>query len=244
MIAIDPLDTLMRKLALRDDIPPQERRALEAEAGAMELCSAGSDLVSEGDKPAHSTLIVDGFACRYRMLQNGERQITAIHVPGDFVDLHSLPLKVMDHSVGVLTSCRIIRFPHEGLERITQKFPHMTRMLWLMTLLDGAIFREWIVAMGRRSAQDRLAHLLCELNVRLGVVGLSQDNSFHLPLTQNHLADMLGLSLVHVNRVVQKLRADDLVSWQDQTLTILDWPRLQEMAEFDPMYLHLEHLRR
>ncbi|WP_417308350.1 Crp/Fnr family transcriptional regulator [Devosia sp.] len=244
MIATDPLDTLMRKLALRDDMSPSERHALAAEAGDVEVRDAGTDLVTEGDRPSHSTLIVDGFSCRYRMLRDGERQITAIHVPGDFVDLHSFPMKVMDHSVGVLTTCRIVRFPHEGLDRITRQFPHMTRLLWLMTLLDGAISREWIVAMGRRSAQDRMAHLLCELNTRLEVVGLSQNNTFQLPLTQTHFADMLGLSLVHMNRVVQQLRADDLVSWQNQTLKILDWQRLTDIAEFDPTYLHLEHLRR
>lgn len=232
-------DTFFSKLERRDLLTPSERRALSEAAGEERTYAAGADLVREGQRPEVSTLVVEGFTTRYRLLSDGQRQITAIHIPGDFVDLHSFVLKEMDHSVGALSRCRTITFPHDRLTRITEEHPHLTRVLWLMTLLDGAIHREWLVAMGRRSASEQMAHLVCELYVRLGVVGLVRDSTFTLPMTQTELGDALGLSAVHVNRVLQELRAENLFTWQSQTIHILDWPRLQQRAEFDPRYLHL-----
>lgn len=239
-MATTPLDLFFRKLERRDAIPPEEREALLHAAGAEVTFPAGADLVREGDRPDVSTLVVSGFTTRYRVLSDGQRQITAVHVPGDFVDLHSFVLKEMDHSVGALSACRVIQFPHQRLTTITERYPHLTRLLWLMTLLDSAIHREWIVAMGRRSAGAQMAHLVCELYVRLGVVGLVRDDSFTLPMTQTELGDALGISAVHVNRVLQELRSENLFTWHNQVLHILDWPRLQERAEFDPRYLHLQ----
>src|SRR3569833_1102894 len=193
------LDRFFSKLERRDIISPEEREALLAAAGQETDVAAGQDLVREGDRPDHSTLVVSGFTTRYRVLGDGQRQITALHVPGDFVDLHSFALKEMDHSEGALSNCRVIYYPHSALTVSTERFPHLTRVLWLMTLLDGAILREWLVAMGRRSAAGQLAHLVCELYIRLGVVGLVTNDSFTLPLTQMELADALGISAVHVN---------------------------------------------
>ena len=235
-----PLDRFFSKLERRDVISPDERRALLDAAGAEASIPAGGDLVREGERPDRSTLVVTGFTTRYRVLSDGQRQITAIHVPGDFVDLHSFVLKEMDHSVGALSACRVIYFPHQALTTITERFPHLTRVHWLMPLLDSAIHREWIVAMGRRSAPGQMAHLVCELFVRLDVVGLVENNRFTVPLTQIELADALGISAVHVNRVMQELRSENLFTWQNQTIHILDWPRLQERAEFDARYLHLQ----
>lgn len=234
------LAPFFRKLECRDALTSAEHDALAGCATAVVDYPAGADLVREGDRPAHSTLVVTGFATRYRVLSEGQRQITAIHVPGDFVDLHSFPLKQMDHNVGALSACRVVQFPHQALVGITERWPHLTRLLWLMTLLDGAIFREWIVAMGRRSAVEQLAHLVCELYVRLGIVGLVNGQHFTLPATQADLGDALGLSAVHINRVLQELRAEKLISWQAQTVEVLDWPALQARAEFDPRYLHLQ----
>lgn len=233
------LDTFFRKLERRDTLTADERLALIEAAGEERNFAAGADLVREGQRPQVSTLVIEGFTTRYRLLSDGQRQITAIHVPGDFVDLHSFVLKEMDHSVGALSRCRTIMFPHERLTHITEQHPHLTRVLWLMTLLDGAIHREWLVAMGRRSAPQQMAHLICELYVRLGVTGLVRDSTFTLPITQIELGDALGLSAVHVNRVLQELRTENLFTWQGHTIHILDWPRLQDRAEFDPRYLHL-----
>lgn len=233
------LDTFFRKLERRDVLSADERAALLAAAGSEATFAAGSDLVREGDRPDHSILVLEGITTRYSILKGGQRQITAIHVPGDFVDLHSLMLKQMDHSVGALSHCRVVTFPHPGLVAITETHPHLTRLLWLMTLIDAAIQREWIVAMGRRSAAEQLAHLICELYVRLGVANLVHDESFTFPINQTELGDALGLSAVHVNRVLQDLRAENLFTWQGQVVHVLDWPRLQRRADFDPTYLHL-----
>jgi CRP-like cAMP-binding protein len=233
------LDNFFLKLERRDEVTPAERDALLSRAGPEIDYAAGADLVREGDRTDHSTLVVSGFTTRYRVLSDGQRQITAIHIPGDFVDLHSLLLKEMDHSVGALTACRVVTFPHRSLVEITEQFPHLTRLLWLLTLLDGSIHREWLVAMGRRSARQQLAHLMCEFCARLDVIGEVSDLTFRLPITQVELGDVLGLSTVHVNRVLQELRGEKLFIWHGQEIHILDWPRLQEVAEFDPRYLHL-----
>ena len=234
-----PLDNFFLKLERRDVLSEEERTALLSRAGHEIDFAAGADLVREGDRPDRSMLVVTGFTTRYRDLSDGKRQITAIHIPGDFVDLHSFLLKEMDHSVGALSTCRVITFPHRNLTRLTEQQPHLTRLLWLLTLLDSAINREWIVAMGRRSAAEQLAHLICEFCARLEVIGQVKDMTFTLPITQVELSDALGISPVHVNRVLQELRGENLFTWQNQTIRILDWPRLQERAEFDPLYLHL-----
>ena len=243
-MADSALEPFFRKLERRDVLSPAEKHALIAAAGTEADFRAGTDLVREGDRPDRSTLVLTGFTTRYRVLSDGSRQITAIHIPGDFVDLHSFVLKEMDHSVGCLSDCHILYFPHQNLREITEQFPHLTRVLWLMTLLDSAIHREWLVAMGRRTAGAQLAHLVCELYVRLGIVGLTRGDTFNVPITQVELSDALGISAVHVNRVLQELRSENLFTWQGQTIRILDWPRLQQRAEFDERYLHLETLPR
>jgi CRP-like cAMP-binding protein len=237
----EDIAAFISKLERRDRITPEEKAALLAAAGPVETFAPGSDLVREGDRPDRSMLVAQGFTTRYRLLGDGTRQITAIHLPGDFVDLHSFLLKTMDHSVGALSACRAVTFPHANLRAITERHPHLARMLWLMTLLDSAIHREWIVAMGRRSALEQLAHLLCEIFTRLAVVGLGDTTrELMLPINQTELGDTLGLSTVHVNRTLQQLRAERLISWQGQAVRILDWDRLAAIAEFDPTYLHLD----
>ena len=237
----DDIASFLRKLERRDVISAEERAALIEAAGGIETFPAGSDLVRQGDRPERSMLVAQGFTTRYRLLEDGTRQITAIHLPGDFVDLHSFLLKTMDHAVGALSPCRIVTFPHANLKRVTERHPHLTRMLWLMTLLDAAIHREWIVAMGRRSALEQMAHLLCEIFTRLSIVGLgNRDRELILPINQTELGDTLGLSTVHVNRTLQQLRAEQLITWQGQSVRVLDWDRLAGIAQFDDGYLHLE----
>jgi CRP-like cAMP-binding protein len=184
---------------------------------------------------------VSGFTARYQVLEEGARQITALHVAGDFVDLHSLLLKPMDHGVVALSDCQIMKVDHGRLRAIAGQHPHLGRMLWLNTLIDAAIHRQWIVAMGRRTALEHAAHLLCEVYSLLSVVGLAPDMTFEFPITQQDLADALGLSSVHVNRTVQDLRIRGLISWDGTTARILDWDGLAALAEFDPTYLQLEN---
>jgi CRP-like cAMP-binding protein len=238
-----PVDELLqpffRKILLRDALGAEEQRAICEAADQRLSFSPGQDLVTEGDRPIRSMLVAGGFTCRYRTLSDGARQLTAIHLPGDFVELHSFLLKEMDHSVGALTKCQIITFPHERLVRVTERFPHLTRLLWLLTLLDGAIHREWLVGMGQLSAQQRTAHLICEIYTRLKTIGMATSQSFEFPITQAALADAVGISAVHINRVLQELRHRNLITWDGGLLEIRDWDAFAAAGEFDDRYLHL-----
>ncbi|TCL96090.1 CRP-like cAMP-binding protein [Rhizobium sp. PP-WC-2G-219] len=233
------IDILIQNLANHDIVSEDERSLVRSLATRERSYEIDEDLVSENSRPSYSTLLTAGFAARYKLTPDGTRQITALHVPGDFVDLHAFLLKTMDHGIIALSPCRVMQIDHTELETVTRKAPHLTRLLWLKTIIDGAIHREWIVAMGRRSKRAHLAHLLCELHMRLQAMGLTQELSFHFPLSQGEMADVLGLSLVHMNRTIQNLRKDGLISWVNHTVTILDWDELRDIADFDPTYLSL-----
>ncbi|MDZ5697699.1 Crp/Fnr family transcriptional regulator [Chelativorans sp. M5D2P16] len=229
------------KYAARDRISPEEQAILEEAVSEVREVGPDQDLVREGSRPTASTLLLEGFTARYRDLTNGKRQITAIHVTGDFVDLHSFLIRTMDHSVATLSHCTVAMVPHANLRRITERNPHLTRILWLSTLIDAAIHREWLVSMGRRSTVSHIAHLVCELYQRLKVVEKVEQQGFRFPITQAELSDVLGLSVVHVNRCLQELRATGAISWRSELIIIEDWDRLQAIAEFDDTYLHLNH---
>jgi len=238
-LVTNSLETFFRRIERRDGMAPAERLALVRSVSTLENVRAGVDLVKEGDRPSRCTLLVSGFTARYRLVSSGERQFAAIHVPGDFIDLHSFPLKEMDHSVLALSDCTLAMFPHSNLQELTESYPHLTRLLWLLTLLDSALHREWIMCLGRLSATARAAHLFCELGIRLAVVGLGEPDNYDMPLTQQDLADALGVSSVHANRVVQALRSDGLLVWQADRVTLPDLARLRALGEFDERYLHL-----
>lgn len=235
---------LILKLERRDVLQAAEREALQNVEFNCRTCGVGEVVVPQGKTVNESTLLLDGFAGRVVAMKSGRRQITALHVVGDFVDLHSFVLKRMDHSIEALTPCRVAAIPHADLTQITERFPHLTRMLWLLTVIDGAIHRAWLSAFGRRSALERTAHLVCELFLRLQVVGKTDRQSFRLPLTQMELSEILGVSSIHLNRVIQELRRGGLLKWQEQVVTIVDWDKLAGCAVFDPTYLDLENLRR
>lgn len=233
------IGALVQKLARRDDLSTAEREALDALLGPERRVSAGDLIIKPGDRPGHSTFLVSGFCARYSLTVGGDRQLTEINVPGDFVDLHSLLMKQMDHGIVALSDCVIAPAQHDDLRRLTEQHPHLTRLLWLETVIDGAIHRQWLVAMGRQNATSRLAHLICELYLRLEAAGRAADHHFAVPLTQVDLGDILGLTPVHVNRVMMELRHQGLIEWRGAQVTILDWDRLAACAEFDPIYLRL-----
>lgn len=230
---------LARYLGQRDSLSGEEEGILESLPSGVRRVEAGREFVEVGSHPGSSCLVVSGFAGRIQFLASGKRQITAVHVPGDFVDLHSLLLKIMDHGVVALTDCEIATVPHAALRRLTETHPHLTRLLWMSTTVDAAIHRAWIASMGRRSVEEQIAHLMCELFLRLRVVGKTDGNTFRFPVTQAVLADMLGKSNVHVNRALQSLRRMKAIAWQNQIVTILDWEALETFAEFDSTYLSL-----
>ncbi len=234
-------NSLILKLEKYDRLSDDEKRALDNAIARIRVVEADEDILREGDRPAESSLLLDGFAARYKIVSNGRRQISAIHVAGDFIDLHSFLLKTMDHGVLALTNCRIALVPHATLEKITDEYPHLTRLLWLSTLIDGAIHREWLTAMGRLSATAHMAHLICELYLRLKTIGRAEGDTIQLPVTQAELGDTLGLSTVHVNRVLQELRKEGLIRFQGDALTILDWVQLKKVGEFTSTYLSLQN---
>ena len=229
----------LRSLERRDSLSDDEIRTISELPSRPAVFTAGEEIVVEGSRLKESCLVTSGFAARSQSLRSGERQITAVHVPGDFVDLHSMLLKVMDHSVVALGPCKVAFVPHEAIRVVTETSPHLARMFWLSTVIDGAIQRTWITCLGRRSAEQHLAHLICELYVRLEVAGAASDFMFEFPVTQAQLGDVLGLSVVHVNRKLQELRAAGLVEWRDGKVKIRDFERMAQMSEFDPTYLSL-----
>jgi CRP-like cAMP-binding protein len=230
----------LMKLRARDTISPEEEQAIIGALGEVKTFPADYTIIRQGDLLHYSTLLLDGMMCRYKDLKDGQRQITELHVAGDFVDLHSFTLKRLDHSIMTLTPCRVVFVPHANLERITEQHPHLTRMYWFLTTLDAAIHREWELSLGRRSAISKLAALLCEMRLRLGVVGMTDGHTYPLPLTQTDLAECLGLTPIHVNRTLRELREAGVVQVRNGTVTIHDLAALEEFAEFDPAYLYLD----
>lgn len=237
----DAVDRLARRLSAREVLSDVEERTLRAAIAEMRSYAAGQVIVSAGVPMAHCTLLVSGIVGRFRDLDNGQRQIMELHIPGDFLDLHSFLLSKLEHDVGALTQVRLALVPHEAIRRITETQPHLTRMLWLSTLLDASLHRERVLSVGRRSAVSRIAHLICELYTRLEIIGLAEGKRFALPLTQADLADTTGLTAVHVNRMLRTLRDDKLMTYRNGEVVIHDWDGLAAVAEFDDAFLHREN---
>ena len=234
------LDRLFLKLRQRDELAEFEQQALIDAVADVREVGEGETLVHAGDQLTSSTVLLDGIVGRVRDLADGRRQIIDLHVPGDFFDLHAFLLKKLEHGIDALTPIRIAVVPHDRLKIITERWPHLTRLLWTATLFDGAIEREKILSIGRRSAISRLAHLLCELYVRLKVVELANGSSYPLALTQSQIADAAGLTQVHVNRTLKELRDRDIATVRGGVVTIADWTALIDIAEFTDDYLYLE----
>jgi CRP-like cAMP-binding protein len=231
---------LIRKIESIFTLTDDERQALDNLPMQVVSIKADQDIVREGDHPTRSCLILSGFACTYKVTAEGKRQIVSFNLPGDIPDLQSLHLKVLDNSIGTISPCSVGFITHEALRDVCDHYPRITAALWRETLIDAAIFREWVMNVGRREAYTRMAHVLCELLVRLRAVGLTNDYSCDLPITQGEFADALGVTNVHVNRVLQQMRADGLIELNGDRLFVPDWDRLKEAGEFDPTYLHLE----
>ena len=230
---------LIGRLEQHGALTEDEREVLRNATSRVRTFDARQDIIPEGSTRTESALILEGFACRSKHLRDGSRQITAFHVPGDFADLHSFLLTTTDDGVGALTPCKVALVPHKSLREITRQYPYLARVLWLTTLIDGAIHREWMTGIGRLPARERVAHLLCELTVRLQRVGMVNHGSFELPITQSELSDATGLSYVHVNRMLMELRKEGLITSSGTTVTINDWKRLRDLAQFNPEYLHV-----
>ncbi len=231
---------MIRKLESIFTLTDDERQALETLPMQVNVIKDHQDLVREGDQPSRSCLILSGFACTYKITAQGKRQIVSFNLPGDIPDLQSLHLKVLDNSISTISQCRVGFITHEDLRDLCDRYPRITAAFWRETLIDASIFREWVTNVGQREGASRMAHVLCELLVRLRAVDLVEDHACDLPITQAEFADALGFTTVHVNRVLQQMRAEGLIETQGTRLKVPDWEKLKQVGEFDPTYLHLE----
>ena len=229
---------LIRKLSAAETLTYHDHGVLAELCSHPKSIGAGRDIIRAGDPPSDVHLVLDGFAYRYKILPEGNRQILAVLLPGDFCDLHVAILGEMDHAIATLTPCTMVDIPAATIRDLTENHPRITRALWWATLVDEGILREWLAGMGQREAPERMAHLFCELLLRLQLVGAADDDSYDLPLTQTDLGDVLGMTSVHVNRTLRHLRELDLVELKRRRLTIRDVVRLKAYCSFDPVYLH------
>lgn len=236
-----PGPVVASKLEAFTRLSAEDRAALSQASRNFRYVDARRDLVSEGDKPRYVHLVLDGWACRYKQLPDGKRQIVALFVPGDFCDVNVFILKSMDHSIAAITRLKVAMITPDEMNALTAERPRITQALWWHELVTAAVQREWTLNLGQRSAYERLAHLLIELYIRLNSVGRARNGRCDFPLTQNDLADATGLTSVHVNRTLQELRRDGLIELERKQLQILDMPRIMNVAMFNPNYLHLDH---
>jgi CRP-like cAMP-binding protein len=218
-----------------------DRAALAQLSRNNRYVDARRDLIGEGDKPRFVHLVMDGWACRYKQLPDGKRQIVSIFVPGDFCDVNVYILRSMDHSIGAITRLKVAMITPEEMSALTAERPRITQALWWHELVTAAVQREWTLNLGQRTAYERIGHLLVELYLRLEAVGRAHHGRCDFPLTQNDLADATGLTPVHVNRMLQELRRDGLIELERKQLHIVDLERLMGVSMFNPNYLHLDH---
>ena len=229
---------LTMKLSSFVDLSRADRGLLDHLASSTSRMQAGQDIIREGERPERVILLLSGWAYRYKILSNGNRQIVAYLLPGDLCDAHVFILDKMDHSIGLLSDALVSTISRETMLDVTERAPVIARALWWSTLVDEAVLRHWLINLGRRDAYGRAAHLFCELWERAAKVGLVIDNAFNLPLTQEQLGDSLGITPIHTNRILQRMRGDGLITFEDKRLTILDMQGMRQVADFDSNYLH------
>jgi CRP-like cAMP-binding protein len=233
------LAPMVRQLGVREDLSKGDRDAIFALPFTVRHVQAGQFLVWDGDKPQNTCLLISGFAIRHKIAGNGGRQIVSIHMRGDIVDLQNSLLGTADHNVQMLTAGDVALIPVEAMRELAFNNPSVGMAMWYETLVEGSIFREWVLNVGRRDARTRIAHLLCELALRMEGAGLGEHINYELPITQEQLADAVSLTSVHVNRTLMKLQQDGLITRNRRMITVVDWKKMMNEADFDPRYLHI-----
>jgi CRP-like cAMP-binding protein len=231
---------MVRKLAYWGDFDAEDEAAILDLPHRTKSIERNRYIAREHEKTTHSCLLLAGFAIRHKMVSDGARQIVAIHMRGDLVDLQNSFLGIADHSVQVLTEADVALIPREAVKQLAVDRPRVGMAMWFDTLVDASVFREWIANVGRRDARTRIAHLLCEFSLRLKVAGLGEATNYELPMTQEQIADCVGLTPVHVNRMLKQLEAENLISRRSsRSVTVGDWNKLAHAGDFDSTYLHL-----
>jgi CRP-like cAMP-binding protein len=233
------LAPMVRKLGMREALDVSDREAILALPFTRRKLSAGQYLVWDGDRPQNSCLLLSGFAYRHKHAGNGGRQILSIHMKGDIVDLQNSLLGTADHNVQMLTAGEVAMIPVDDMRELAFSHPAVGMAMWYETLVEGSIFREWVLNIGRRDARTRIAHLLCEFAVLLEAAELGKHTIYELPITQEQLADAVALTSVHVNRTLMKLEQEGLIARTKRVISIVDWKELVKVADFQPRYLHL-----
>lgn len=233
------LAPMVRKLENWTVLDDKDRKALCALPHALKTIEAQSYIIREGEKPTHACVMLSGLAYRHKIVATGSRQIVSLHMSGDLVDLQNAVLGTADHNVQLLTRAEVALIPRDAILELAFERPAIGRALWYDTLVDGSIFREWIANIGRRDARMRLAHMLCEFAIRLDAAGLGSHMKWQLPMTQEQLADCTGLTAVHVNRTLQALGKEGLITRTRRSVTVNDWKALARAGDFESGYLHL-----
>jgi CRP-like cAMP-binding protein len=231
---------MMRRLARRSPLGDADRQAIVSLPHTVRRIGPGGHIVRDGDVPEYCALLLSGFAYRYKITGEGGRQIISLHMPSEFVDLQNVFLGIADTSVQALTEVEAAFVPRAAIEDLAMANPAVARVLWIDTLIDSSIFREWVVNVGRRDSRARVSHILCEFSLRMEAAGLAKDHVYELPMTQEQLADAVGLTSVHVNRVLKQLGEEGLIDRDRRTIRIVDWKRMREAGDFNERYLHHE----
>jgi CRP-like cAMP-binding protein len=240
MATHDGIERAIRRLETRAPVDEAGKEAIRRLPFAYRTLEPATYIVREGEVPQICALLLSGFAYRQKVTGDGERQILSVHMAGEFLDLQNSFLSVADHNVQALTRVEVATIPITALTRLTEQHPLVGRAMWIDTLIDSAIFREWLVNVGRRDSLSRLAHLLCELALRLEAASLASDRRYELPMTQEQLADATGLTPVHINRVLKELGRRGLIERNKRSVAIVDWEGLRNVGDFSTRYLHLE----
>jgi CRP-like cAMP-binding protein len=236
------LAPMLHNLQQRRSLDSKDQEALLALPYRVIQFRPQEYIVREGDKPQNGCLILSGFAFRHKIAGNGGRQIFSIHMKGDLADLQNSLLGTADHNLQALTHVEVALIPVEAIREIAFERPAVGQAMWLETLVEASIFREWTLNVGRRDARTRAAHMLCEFALRLELAGLSERDNYELPMTQEQLADAVGLTSVHVNRVLKQLGEEGLISRERRSIVIEDWTRMREAGDFNERYLHHDGL--
>lgn len=231
---------MVHKLAYWAEFDAADEEALFSLPHRTKKIERHGYIVREREKTTHSCVMLSGFAIRHKIVAGGARQIVALHMKGDIVDLQNSFLGVADHSVQVLTESEVAFIPRDAVKKLAFERPNVGMAMWFDTLVDASVFREWIANVGRRDAHSRIAHLLCEFSLRLKVAGLGEATDYELPMTQEQIADCTGLTPVHVNRTLKAIEAENLITRRSSwAITIGDWKKLADAGDFDSTYLHL-----
>jgi len=232
------LSALFRRLNTVTGLGDDDIAAIRALPINVRHWEAGRTVAADGSRPTECVLVIEGFCVRSKTTVTGQRQILSIHIAGEIPDLQSLHLHRMDHDLVAVAPCTLGFIAHTSLRALTRENPNIAEVLWRDTLIDAAIFREWIVNVGQRPAANRLAHTVVELRQRLAVTGRAAGDTFEMPLTQEQISEALGITPVHANRVIRQLRDDGIVDIGRGRVTVLDEAKLAEFAQFDDRYLH------